>query len=226
MLCDMAKFYNKSSYLKRKELWYAFLFIFCLAAVVALGKATSGNVQNNLGSVSFWYLGIIFLITILYNIGKIFEKKSDQYSSGIAGEQSVGKQLKKLSDEFTIFHNLKIQGVGDIDYVVIGPTGIFAVEVKSHRGRFSSQDEMTQRFSRQARYQAQQLRKFIQANFHENIWVDGILVFSRGRVQGGYQNVESLHIVEKGYLLGLIEGNKPRPGNLYKIQQKLIALFV
>jgi hypothetical protein len=58
---------------------------------------------------------------------KISEKERD-------AELQVQDFLKKsLTEDYHIFENVYL-GHGDIDAVVVGPTGIFVVEVKSHSG--------------------------------------------------------------------------------------------
>jgi hypothetical protein len=62
------------------------------------------------------------------------------WRAGIIGEQRVANTLlSSLSDEYSLFNNVKLKGMGDgdIDHIVIGPTGIFAMETKNWRGRIS-----------------------------------------------------------------------------------------
>ncbi|MGH2682711.1 MAG: nuclease-related domain-containing protein [Actinomycetota bacterium] len=54
---------------------------------------------------------------------------------GVRGEQSVGKILEVLDDRYRVLHGIDT-GRGNVDHVVIGPTGVFAIETKNVRGRF------------------------------------------------------------------------------------------
>lgn len=63
--------------------------------------------------------------------------------AGKAGEEAVAAILARLSGKgFYLFNNLKAGSVGDIDHLLVGPTGVFVIETKSHRGRVT-RDEKT-----------------------------------------------------------------------------------
>lgn len=58
-----------------------------------------------------------------------------RYSKGLFGEEWVRSLLKNLPDDFVVFENLVLPSMkSNIDFVVVGPTGIFTIEVKSHKG--------------------------------------------------------------------------------------------
>ena len=55
---------------------------------------------------------------------------------GALGERSVAHALEELGPEYTILHAVPLgSGAGDIDHVVLGPTGIFSVNTKNHADR-------------------------------------------------------------------------------------------
>jgi len=57
-----------------------------------------------------------------------------RHEQGARGEQEVGVLLEGLRDKgYEVLHDLDL-GRGNIDHLLIGPTGIFTVETKSHPG--------------------------------------------------------------------------------------------
>lgn len=53
---------------------------------------------------------------------------------GLRGEQVVGHTLSELLRRgFHVFHDVEIDGGGNIDHVAVGPTGVFAIESKWRR---------------------------------------------------------------------------------------------
>jgi len=56
---------------------------------------------------------------------------------GGQGEALVAWYLNDLPKSFHVFHNIMVQAAGDLDHVVIGPTGIFCLSTKSNRGQYS-----------------------------------------------------------------------------------------
>jgi hypothetical protein len=57
--------------------------------------------------------------------------------AGIAGERQVARELgEKLSDDWTLVHGYR-NGRGEIDHLLLGPRGLFAIEVKNNNATVS-----------------------------------------------------------------------------------------
>jgi hypothetical protein len=55
--------------------------------------------------------------------------------TGALGEMEVGRMLAELGPEWFVRHSVPIgAGTKDVDHLVIGPAGIFAINTKHHRG--------------------------------------------------------------------------------------------
>jgi hypothetical protein len=55
------------------------------------------------------------------------------YSLGFTGERVVGEELNQLMlDGYRVFHDVPFEGF-DIDHVVVGPPGVYAIETKARR---------------------------------------------------------------------------------------------
>ncbi|MGI9050039.1 MAG: nuclease-related domain-containing protein [Rubrobacteraceae bacterium] len=67
------------------------------------------------------------------------EKVREAERSWVAGgraEEQVGVALEQLREHgFYLFHDVSLPGIGNVDHVVLGPPGFFAIETKSHKGR-------------------------------------------------------------------------------------------
>lgn len=61
------------------------------------------------------------------------EKERESMRKGAAGEKSVAHTLSKLPDEFRVVNDVPTP-TGNLDHVVIGPTGVFVIETKNWRG--------------------------------------------------------------------------------------------
>lgn len=68
------------------------------------------------------------------------------FFKGAAGEEIVARELARLPAGFHVFHAVDAGGgvmmwrSGDIDHVVVGPTGIFVIETKNWRGQVTLAD--------------------------------------------------------------------------------------
>jgi hypothetical protein len=72
------------------------------------------------------------------------EKERESMRKGAAGEKSVAHALSKLPEEFRVVNDVQTPS-GNLDHVVIGPTGVFVIETKNWRGIIGSDgnDELT-----------------------------------------------------------------------------------
>lgn len=83
-------------------------------------------------SVIFIVLAFIGFIVFL-----VFKKKYDILQSGVRGEETTLKILRKLPKEYTVLTNPVIYNRGatnELDFVVICKNGVFIVESKNYRG--------------------------------------------------------------------------------------------
>ena len=87
-----------------------------------------------------WPLIAILLIVefALFVLGTRYldraEKDRVAWNRGLDGEVVVGRSLANdLPDTFRVIHDVRAQ-FGNVDHVVVGPTGVFAVETKNWRG--------------------------------------------------------------------------------------------
>jgi hypothetical protein len=63
-----------------------------------------------------------------------------RYESGISGEDATWRTLFTLPSGYTAFANVLLPGArGDIDFVVTGPSGVYAIDAKNYRGRITVQ---------------------------------------------------------------------------------------
>jgi len=70
----------------------------------------------------------IFFITLPYST----------YKSGLTGERNVVKNISdKLSSDYSIFNDVLLKDgkrSGNVDHIIVGPTGIFVIETKNNKG--------------------------------------------------------------------------------------------
>lgn len=61
-----------------------------------------------------------------------------RYRNGQTGEEKIRHILQTLSDAYMVFENIVLpEQKSNIDFVVVGPSGVCAVEVKSHKGNMT-----------------------------------------------------------------------------------------
>ena len=114
------------------------------------------------------------------------------YSAGWQGEKQVAKFLSsRLSDDYFLINDLYLHdGGGDIDHIVLAPSGVFVLETKNWSGNITCNGDDWQRAgkrnfkgspSRQVKRNAAKIKRIIdssQAFRSLDVWVEGIVVFT------------------------------------------------
>jgi hypothetical protein len=117
------------------------LAVITMAVVGSIGGFTVGS--------SFRFVTLPLLSSIVLSVALILlmwlvasrafrrmdelEKERESMRKGAAGEKSVAHTLSKLPDEFRVVNDVQTP-IGNLDHVVIGPTGVFVIETKNWRG--------------------------------------------------------------------------------------------
>jgi len=124
--------------------------------------------------------------------------------------------LKKLSDDYSVFYNVNLYDRGNIDFVVLGPCGLIAIEVKSHSGNITFENGRLLRngypfkekdFMVQVTNEALSLKHFLKEKIQKDIFVNPIIVFSskHANEKFGLNPINNVFVVQKEYLIKLIE---------------------
>jgi hypothetical protein len=107
-----------------------------VAGVAALAGLAVAWLALGLGSwalVAVEALLIGGLMVAEHLVGPRFER----WLQGARGEERVGAVLEGLAEQgWVAIHDVSL-GRGNVDHVLVGPGGIFAIETKSHRGRIA-----------------------------------------------------------------------------------------
>lgn len=66
-------------------------------------------------------------------------KRIERFYKGARGEEKVSEILRGLPDGYHVFNDFMAAG-GQVDHVVAGPGGVFAIETKCWRGKVTVED--------------------------------------------------------------------------------------
>jgi len=184
-------------YLARQAQKSLLLVILCIAtaSILLLISLPKLPTRIDLGD----YEGSFVLATVLPLVGIFYYwKKYHDIKMGVEGENMVTQVLKsKLNDNYYLVNDvLYINDRGNkenIDHVVLGPKGVFAIETKHYRGKVTCKGSFWQvpfPFGRspssQAKGNAYWVNKTIKASgvFETlKVWVQPIVVFSNPDVE-------------------------------------------
>jgi hypothetical protein len=156
-------------------------------------------------------IGLLFVLERLAGKGRVLDPEN--LRSGILGEEAVAEALAALPSSYWVLHGVAT-GHGDVDHVVIGPTGVFALETKAWRGSFYrkrgqlySNGKPAEQVLRQARGAAGQVRQhLLEAGIDE--WVEAVVVASRASVSRSPLRFPNAYVVSINGVVDLITARR------------------
>jgi hypothetical protein len=128
-----------------------------------------------------------------------------QLRAGLQGQNRTPEILANLGDDYYLLNNLQLPGrADDVDHMVIGPNGVFALETKNHRGHIFWREGQwyQEKVSRRGRLQpeepirdpSQQLKRNVDylrgcinrtdpgLSQRTRLWIEGAAVFTHPAV--------------------------------------------
>ena len=155
---------------------------------------------------------VVVLSLVLFFLARTLLKRNNKFISGFVGEKDIEVELKKLGENYTCINSGLNTGRGNIDKIVLGPTGIWTLEVKSHKGNFTFNGEVLLRntqktnFLKQAYAESKFLEDLIKSKINIKIKVQPVLVFSNkfAKVRLGLKLYKGVYVIRKEWLKKLI----------------------
>ncbi len=151
--------------------WFSYLFWFLALPTVIVAVVYESKLA--------WFLLVVismtYVLTLFLSLNE--EKNSKSYEYGQEGEQKVLNELKKLPQNYAIFCDMLFPGKkGNLDFVVSGPKGFFAIEVKNWKRINNS--SWVKSAANQTLNNTMKLKQYLSSLSNENIFVNGLLVFT------------------------------------------------
>ena len=161
----------------------------------------------------WWPLSLPALAILL--IHDRLEKRHQpfNYLAGARGEEAVGRALAELEAiGYRALHDLQTP-YGNIDHVVVGPNGVFAIETKHWNGVFSAKrgqllhNGFPVAVVKQATREAMEIRRRITGSgIHEYVWA--LVVSTKAPVKGKSLSFQTATVIEVGDLIETIRGRR------------------
>ena len=170
------------------------------------------NVEGGLITlVALLALGLIALV--LFRRLDELERKRGNLLSGARGEKYVGAVLSRLPESYCVINDLATP-TGNLDHVVVGPTGVFIIETKNWRGVIGhdGKGELTQdgRGS-STRHIARFVGRMMGVRERVgtlapgvDVFYQAVMVFASARVKASFGSTGNVHCLEDRRLLEYI----------------------
>ncbi|MBN2391285.1 MAG: NERD domain-containing protein [Anaerolineae bacterium] len=168
------------------------LLLVLVGILLVLALIVMAIVSHKTPALWLWPLVAVLLLPLFALSDRFVElwQEEQNFRRGQLGESEVARLLRLgLGGDWTLFRNVKLPGSNvDIDMVLLGPPGLFALEVKAYTGnyRYAKQRfyrramtwrRMQHNPGKQARAAAGLLHNYITETLNEDIWVEPRLVW-------------------------------------------------
>lgn len=179
----------------RQSIFIAAVVMFLILAglFVVLAIIVIEFVNRKAPALWLWPLVPALLLPLFWLSDRFVElwQEEQNFRRGQLGESEVARLLRLgLGGDWTLFRNVKLPGSKvDIDMVLLGPPGVFALEVKAYTGnyRYAKQHfyrrsmmtwrRMQHNPGKQARAAGGVLHAYITNTLNEDVWVEPRLVW-------------------------------------------------
>lgn len=107
-------------------------------ATIALFVSPGGLIAVAILAVAYWLVDRLANV-VANRLTDRFDKELRNHRRGQLGEEHVAEALRShLDSEWTLYRNIILPGRkgGDLDSVLVGPTGVWALEVKNYTGAY------------------------------------------------------------------------------------------
>jgi hypothetical protein len=181
------------------------------------------NVFGKSGSL----LGVVIIAAVYASIFLLAKRRGEKYLSdsgdfkrGRTAEYEICEYLQQLlPNEYFIFRNIRLgKFSGDIDLIILGPTGILAIDVKSHCGEITFDGEnllgngreFEKNILGQILKNVYDLRDFLKLKTGKEYFINPAIVFPSdgATMHFGLNSVyKNVRVVRKGFLRDLVLKN-------------------
>lgn len=139
VLGEAGRYVSQEALRKRHRISSLCMVIFIVVGIL-MGLLTSVFLPTMRVGQKLTLCFILFLLGVAYFGKKYMLEKLDELDKqefamrkGAVGEAAVGVLLNKFPNEFRVINDLSTP-FGNVDHVVVGPTGVFLIDAKNWRG--------------------------------------------------------------------------------------------
>ncbi|MDR2203161.1 MAG: NERD domain-containing protein [Nitrososphaerota archaeon] len=187
----MRKISENSHYLRNQSWKYlGWTVVFLLLFVILFGLTgytVLFKTRNIGGREGIGFVGALILLASSW----FYQRKYHIYKGGWQGEKTVVNTLtKNLGNEYYLINGAYIRGDrGDVDHILLGPSGVYVLETKNWRGKITCYGDQWLRSGKKIKNSPSlQIKRNTQKIIHLvgnaptlrdiHIWVEGLLVFT------------------------------------------------
>ena len=188
------------------------------AGLLAAATLIALSLEARRAGTSWLATAIVGLVWVCLYIEVWFFRRAYPVADGYVGEVQVARVLKPLETEGYLVLGPRRwkRSRGDIDQIVVGPTGVFAIEVKAWKGRMDWRGDRLvvagrdrTRAVRKASAHAMRIKEKLPPQLGVK-WVEAVTVFAESYPSVGCRHRKSYWAVPAEDLPGFIRSRRAR----------------
>jgi hypothetical protein len=242
-LGESGRYVSDQAVKKRMGLWMASMLASLLVGTVEGVLICLTVYSKKIPPVTSMALTLALLL-VVWLLFKWFDRKIERLERertdmlrGATGEAVVGLALSNFPDEFRIINDLTTP-FGNLDHVVVGPTGVFILDTKNWRGVVSADGKgellvngkpTDKRYVRQFTARMMSVRDKVRLLAPGvDPFYNGLFVFTAARVDARWGTTASINCIREEQLHSFIVekdfGKKLRPAEVDRLAQAFLGL--
>jgi hypothetical protein len=228
----MAKIHGEAGRYCKQSAFHEWKRGFARPLLIAFVALFVGGMCIGGGFRYFWWLGFMG-VGVMYWAKQAIERSCQRYDDtsrrnrrnhlrGAEAEEVVALELADLPDSFHVFNGLILDGRAnpsaerDIDHIVVGPTGVWALSTKGHKGLYQIRGNQhflngaPHPFASRAREDAADLHELLKGKLKSRVpWVQAAIVLPFAWVEGDNLRCNPM-VLTSDQLLDELDREKPR----------------
>lgn len=216
VLGETARYVTNQAIKKFQKQFTIIFIVICVTAFIS-GYLLGGRQQP------YFYIPSVIFIIAAPLISKYINRKIDRlekekidFRKGATGEALIGYVLEGFPDEYRVIHDLTTP-FGNIDHVVVGPSGAYVIDTKNWKGVVSADGngELLQNGKPTQKPEIKNLSRTIMS-IKEKIkvlssldpYVQGVFAFPSAYIEAKWGTTGYVHCVKDEQLYDYIVENK------------------
>jgi hypothetical protein len=243
VLGESGRYVSQESVRKRRSLVIVALFgigSICLLCGVTLGLSIQWIHPPGWVTASASLAALATIVAVgKWCLPKLDELEQEQinFRKGAVGEELVGAALERFPEEFRVINDLTTP-YGNVDHVVVGPTGVFLLDTKNWRGVVSA-DKTGELLCNGKQLDKSHVRQFVGRvmGIRDKVktlatgldpYFQAVFVFTSARVDADWGRTRSLHCIRDeqlhDYIVESKRGQKLKSEEVERIAQAFLGL--
>lgn len=112
---------------------------YLITSIVCVGMLIAYGIMMVQGQGETYVNPVYMALPVLWAAGAVFYfRKYKIFKAGSTGESALLEYVRKLPNQYHVFTNFQIEEKrirDEIDFIVVGDTGVFVIEAKNHVGK-------------------------------------------------------------------------------------------